>query len=101
MALHTWRELIAKEMAKHGESFDTPHEVAIGVRRTYDDYYNEVLTQGSLDEPFDTGFGAPEGCSFTLWTADRVYFPDCYDGAERCASVPRNPGEATPHVGSW
>lgn len=47
------------------------------------------------------GYNTPEGCSFTVWTKDRVYFPACYDSWEWIASVPRDPcDEATEHVGS-
>ena len=38
--------------------------------------------------------------SFTVWTANFVYFPALYDGHEWVAYVPRNPnGEATTHIG--
>ena len=46
------------------------------------------------------GYGDPEGCSFTVWTKDRVYFPAWYDSSEWITSVPRDPcDEATAHVG--
>lgn len=49
---------------------------------------------------FYQGYGGTEGWWFTIWTADRVYFPVCYDGLEWIDSVPRYPcAEATEHVG--
>lgn len=49
---------------------------------------------------FDAGHRLVNGWLFTIWTADRVYFPACYDGAEWIASVPRHPcAEAVEHVG--
>ena len=53
-----------------------------------------------IDYEFDDSYGGEEGCSFTAWTKDKVYFPACYDGSEWIASVPRNPcDEPKNHVG--
>lgn len=53
-----------------------------------------------IDYEFDSGYGGEEGVHFTAWTADRVYFPACYDGAEWIEAVPRNPcDQATGHIG--
>lgn len=82
----TWREMISRALDAHGESWA--------------DVVSMTLTEADLDARFDSGYGGTEGCPFTLWTANRVYFPASYDGAEWCDSVARNPnGEATPHVG--
>lgn len=82
----SWREQIEREMADHGDSF------ANVVACTLDD--------AGLDARFDPGYGGTEGAAFTLWTAARVYFPVCYDGAEWCGSAPRNPcDEALEHQG--
>ena len=95
MAKTTWRELIAKEMSAHGESFDDTVSVVMRSSRFRDD-----AGKASLDREFDSGYGCAEGDYFTLWTRKRVYFPACYDGSEWCVSVPRVPnGEATEHVG--
>ena len=57
-------------------------------------------TEACLDLRFNDGYGINDGMPFTAWTADRMYFPACYDGSEWVASVPRHPnGEATRHVG--
>jgi len=86
--IETWRELIAKEMNNHGESWE--------------DTVDSTLTDEQLDKEFDSGLGEPEGEPFTVWTANRVYFPITRDGAEWCGSVSRNPdGHATPHLGSY
>jgi hypothetical protein len=83
----TWRSLLALEMASYGETLDD----AVSAVGAVDDW---------LDVVFDAGYGAVEGPAFTVWTADRVYFPGCYDGAEGVDSVARNPnGQPTEHIG--
>ncbi len=83
----TWRKLIASEMTCAGDRG--------AIERC-------TLADAELDEEFDSGYGSPEGKPFTAWTATRVYFPVCYDGAESVASAPREPcDEATEHVGGW
>ena len=82
----TWRELITIEMRECGELFE--------------DIESSTLTDEQLDTKFDNGYGGSEGCAFTVWTKNHVYFPAVYDGAEWVACVPRHPnGEATSHVG--
>lgn len=82
----SWRLLIATELKNQGE--------------TWNDVVLCTLLDDELDETFDSGFGAPEGKPFTLWTQKRVYFPVCYDGAEWVSSVSRVPDYvATKHVG--
>ena len=82
----TWRELIGYEMCDAGE--------------TWSDVVASTLDDVGLDRKFHDGYGSSEGGAFTLWTRRRVYFPVVYDGAEWCASVPRDPcDEATCHVG--
>ena len=82
----TWREDLTQSLADYGE--------------TWADVEAHTMTDEQLDTPFDHGWGGTEGCSFTLWTKTRVFFPACYDGSEWVASVPRNPnGQATSHVG--
>lgn len=67
---------------------------------TFADVVLCTLSGSELDVEFDDGYGSAEGKPFTLWTANRVYFPSVYDGAEDCESVPRNPcNEAVGHVG--
>lgn len=84
--METWRQLITAEMADHGE--------------TWSDIETCTLTDAQLDEPFYSSYGSTYGRPFTVWTAQRVYFPAQYDGAEWCASVARHPdGNPTPHVG--
>jgi hypothetical protein len=61
-----------------------------------------TLSDEELDAEFDDGFGCPEGMPFTAWSERYVYFPVCYDGAERVGRAPRNPcDEANDHVGGW
>lgn len=84
--LATWKELITSEMKIHSEGWNHIAE--------------STLTDEQADTKFDHGYGGEEGCDFTVWTANRVYFPICYDGAEWCGSVARNPdGKSTAHQG--
>lgn len=73
----TWRELISDALEAHKERWE--------------DVEANTLTEAELDVKFDSGYGGEEGIPFTLWTANRVYFPICYDGAEWVGSAPRNP----------
>lgn len=50
-----------------------------------------TMTVNELNEEFDDGYGGANGCSFTAWGKDYVYFPICYDGAEWVGYAPRNP----------
>jgi len=82
----TWRNLISDELAVAGESWS--------------DVVANTLTDEQLDVTFDSGYGGTEGRPFGMWTANRVYFPLCYDGAEWVGSVPRNPQiDPLPHLG--
>lgn len=56
--------------------------------------------EATFDVEFDPNYGGTEGRSVLAWTATRVYFPVCYDGAEWLGSAPRNPvAEGQPHEG--
>ena len=82
----TWRKSIALALDQQGETFN--------------DVVGTTLTDKQWDKEFSDDFGGSEGCSFTLWTKERVYFPVVYDGSEWVESVPRDPcKEATSHVG--
>jgi len=84
----TWRKLLDTALIAEGESWG--------------DVVANTLTDEELDVQFYDGYGAPEGTPFFMWTANRVYFAVCYDGAESVASVPRNPCDEPPsHVGGW
>lgn len=82
----TWRKIITEAMSANDEKFS--------------DLVSCTLDDAGLDEKFDSGFGGEEGKPFTAWSANFVYFPICYDGAEWCGSAPRNPnGVALEHQG--
>ena len=69
-------------------------------KETFEDIVSNTMTDKDMDRPFDDGYGGPEGCEFTVWTNNYVYFPVCYDGSESVGSVPRNPnGKSTDHLG--
>ena len=82
----TWRLLLAEAMEGRGESMA--------------DLVSITLSDEQLDKRFDDGYGGNEGEPFTAWTANTVYFPIVYDGAEWVGSVSRNPdGKPTKHQG--
>jgi hypothetical protein len=82
----TWQEIIKEVMKTTG---DTPEDIV-----------HSVPEWTKLNEVFDNGFGPINGCRFTIWTTNYVYFPTRYSGAEYAAYVPRNPCDiATGHVG--
>lgn len=81
----TWRKELIRACKENKESFDD---------------LTHTLTDKELDKKFDEGYGIEEGCSFTAWSNQWVYFPACYDGSEWVACVPRNPSEyKTSHIG--
>ena len=114
------REVITKEMTKHGDVWENVSSYAIEVKA--DMIGDPVLWQGEeVEHPHDENgdiFGVKltpteqtEALDkpflkewipyyFTLWTKERVYFPAEYDSHQWCDSLPRNPcNEATRHVG--
>jgi len=87
MSKTTWYKLIKDEMKSNNEDDN--------VR-----YISTFSNHAELIEEFDDGFGGTEGKPFTLWTENFVYFPLCYDGAEWCGSIARNPNDLpTEHQG--
>lgn len=104
MSQRNWVSLIEGEMRRHGETWsDCVYRVSGPTTRAKFNHAcdpEEPLEVTGFAGFFDSGCGGVEGDAFTVWTANRVYFPAQYDGAEWCASVPRNPcDEATQHVG--
>lgn len=86
MSMTTWRAELNRVFEYAGE--------------TWADIESSTLTDAQLDASFDDGWGGEEGCPFTIWTKNHVYFPACYDGSEWVASVSRNPdGHPTHHIG--
>ena len=81
----TWKEQIEGEMGFYGESLL--------------DIVSSTISEDEMNKEFDNSYGLVEGIPFTVWTANRVYFPASYDGSEWCVSVSRNPdGKPTPHI---
>ena len=82
----TWRKEIEQRMQENNDMTDGD--------------FVYTLTEEEMDIEFDNGFGGTKGLPFTAWTDDFVYFPICYDGAEWCGSIARNPdGNPTSHQG--
>ncbi len=82
----TWRKQLIDTMRLYDETFS--------------DIVSNTMTDQEMDTEFDDGYGGEEGCPFTVWTHNRVYFPVTYDGAEWVGSVSRNPdGKPKNHVG--
>lgn len=111
----TWKELFLRERQRVADASSvvawttaTPIADNDTIEWESEDDSADSTVQGATDPadetwfnaPFDGGYGSPEGCPFTLWTVDFVYFPICYDGAEWVGSAPRNPrNEASGHQG--
>ena len=102
MALVTWRDLITKEMSLNDDSWDNVVAATFEVGET--DWPKELRDpHDCLDKPFNArAVGVEEGCPFTLWTEQRVYFPLTYDGYESVGSVFRHPNRMPPttHIGN-
>lgn len=82
----TWRKAIEQRMQENNDMTDGD--------------FVYTLTEEEMDIEFDNGFGGTKGLPFTAWTDEFVYFPICYDGAEWCGSIARNPdGNPTSHQG--
>lgn len=78
MSNPTWFQKIAKTMSHNGETWeDVVH------------YASDAPLQSTYPS---LEFGTSSEVSFTVWTADFVYFPATYDGLDWCSCVPRNPG---------
>lgn len=81
-----WKELLEDAMLKRNE--------------TLADLVANTLTNAEMLRMFRNGYGGTEGEPFTAWTANTVYFPVRYDGAEWVGSASRNPdGKPTEHQG--
>lgn len=97
MSNTTWREMIDSEMRLRSDSWANIVD-RVGQQANKSDgdrpwnwVWTNDPTETWLDVEFDSGYGTEEGCAFTVWTHDWVYFPICYDGAEWVGSVPRHP----------
>lgn len=93
--MSTWRELIAKEMADYGETWDDVVATALGKARSYCDERDDLVEyQVELDHQ------ANDEHPLTVWTKRRVYFPVCYDSRVWVRSASREPdGEPMIAVG--
>lgn len=81
-----WKTQLDKTLQMHNESWKNVEA--------------NTMTAADMEKMFDDGYGGTEGCPFTVWTKNSVYFPICYDGAEWVGRVSRNPdGKATDHQG--
>jgi hypothetical protein len=82
----TWEIELKDALREHNESWD--------------DIESSTLSMEELTLSFDPGYGVTEGCPFTVWTKNTVYFPLCYEGAEWVGSISRHPnGKPTEHQG--
>lgn len=82
-----WKGLLMEELKLKGEKWEDIQQI----------YYE---SEEEFQKLFNAGYGVEEGCHFTAWSKNWVYFPACYDGSEWVESVPRNPTPiATKHIG--
>lgn len=84
-----WKAMLGEVLKQNGE--------------TWEDVEANTMTEEEMAKNFNAGYGGTEGCHFTVWTKNRVYFPLCYDGgSEWVGSVSRNPdGKPTEHQGGY
>ena len=84
--MSNWKEMLNSALEENGESWS--------------DVEANTMSENEMAKNFDSGYGATEGCPFTVWTKNTVYFPLSYDGSEWVGSVSRNPdGRPTAHQG--
>jgi len=82
----TWKIELDRALKQNGE--------------TWIDIESSTLTEEEENKDFDSSLGVKCGCSFTVWTKERVYFPAIYDGSEWVESVSRFPdNKVTKHIG--
>ena len=82
----TWKEKIQIEMDLYGESLS--------------DIVSSTISEDEMNKEFNNSYGLIKSITFTVRTANRIYFPAGYDGAEWCVSVSRNQGgKPTAHIG--
>ena len=93
---------IRESMENHGESEEDVEQVKLFKTSGYRDVESssDVDSLEDLDIDFDSSYGSESGPRFYLWTENRVYFKQIYDGSESVTSVPRKPtDEVPPYVG--
>jgi len=91
------KEMILNEMKRQDESAKDIKSVKVFKVYGYRDVEKtEEANLDALDIEFNSGYGGEEGPRFFVWTEDRVYFKQLYDGSESIASVPRNPCDEKP-----
>ena len=84
--MENWKTKLDAALKENGESWE--------------DVESNTMTEKQMAKKFDSGYGGTNGCAFTVWTKNMVYFPICYDGMEWVGSVSRNPdGKPTEHQG--
>lgn len=92
----TWRRLIF--LCMEHETNDSWDNFIGAYANGEDPYWSEFSLDKPdskwLDRSFNRSSGGIEGCSFTLWTEDFVYFPTVYDGYENVSWVYRDPCKA-------
>jgi hypothetical protein len=92
----TWPRLIAEHL-KNERVKDKIEQVAVGDELIT---WRKALKHPQFSAWFLEGFGGMEGCKFTAWSKEWVYFPVTYDGSEWVGRVPRNPcAISTEHFG--
>lgn len=84
--MENWKAMLDNALKGNGESWG--------------DVEANTMTDEEMSKMFYSGYGRIEGCAFTVWTKNFVYFPVCYDGSEWVGCVSRNPDrKPTDHIG--
>ena len=82
--VRSWKDMLDTALEFNGESWD--------------DVESNTMTEEEMVRKFYAGFGYTEGCPFTVWTKNSVYFPTQCEGYEWIGRVSRNPdGKPTRH----
>ena|SRR3990172_3728886 len=83
-SVRSWKDMLNSALKRNGESWS--------------DVVFNTMAEEEMAKKFYTGFGIVEGCPFTVWTKNSVYFPLQYEGSEWVGRVSRNPdGNPTIH----
>lgn len=91
----TLKALVEDELNWRGETEDDIEAILIGEGDENNLGWPErqfVDELGELEQyEGHTGHGGDPFPGVTVWTADRIYFKQSYDGSEWVTSLPRNP----------
>lgn len=98
----TLLDLLERELNRQDESIEDIEAITVGANRHQDEPETHHVDDPEALAEWEgyTGHGLPELPNIHVWTEDRVYAKNVYDGAEGIRSVPRDPSLEDPdHLG--